>query len=266
MPYLHSNNTQIHYQLDGAPTRPALLFSNSLGTDVSMWDAQVGALADDFHVIRYDTRGHGKSSRDGSAFGLDSLGLDVLALMDHLSIPQVHFCGISMGGLIGQWLGVHAGHRLSKLMIANTAAKIGTEEGWGSRVNTIFESGMDLIADGAASRWFTSSFVSKHPVDVARMVSVLRQTNPKMYTYCCQALGSTDLRTSVRTIATPTLVIAGEFDPVTTVDDAEFLRNEITGSHMFTLPASHLSNIEAQHKFTETIRKFLGSEKQSVSH
>lgn len=259
MPYINTNNTQIHYQVIGNPTRPALLFSNSLGTDLSLWDAQASALSDEFFIIRYDTRGHGLSSRDSEPFGLDTLGLDVLKLIEHLSLPQVHFCGISMGGLIGQWLAIHAPERLSKLIVANTAAKIGTEEGWVSRANTILESGMDPIADTAASRWFTNDFVAKHAVDVARLVSMLRQTNPRLYAYCCLALGSADLRHSVRTISNPTLAIAGELDPVTTVSDAVFLCQEITGAQMITLPASHLSNIEAPNEFTATIRSFLGA-------
>ena len=257
MPYLNANHTQIHYQLSGDPAHPALLFSNSLGTDLSMWDVQAKALADEFFIIRYDVRGHGLSSRDSHSFGLDTLGLDVLSLMDHLSITKIHFCGISMGGLIGQWLAIHAPERLDRLIVANTAAKIGTEEGWVGRANTIMESGMDPIADSAASRWFTSGFVSSHPVDVARLVSMLRQTNPRIYAYCCLALGATDFRENVREISTPTLVIAGEFDPVTTVNDAGFLCEKIKGAELIRLAASHLSNIEAQNDFNSALKKFL---------
>lgn len=257
MPKLTTSSTQINYQVNGNPTRPALLFSNSLGTDLSMWDAQANELSDDFYVIRYDTRGHGHSSRDSAPFGLDTLGLDVLALMDHLSLPQACFCGISMGGLIGQWLAVHTPERLTKLVIANTAAKIGTEEGWVSRANTILESGMDPVADSAASRWFTADYVLSNPVDVARLVSMLRQTNPRLYAYCCLALGSTDLRESIHAISTPTLVIAGKADPVTTVQDGEYLCQEIRGATLAVLPTSHLSNIEAQDEFTSALKTFL---------
>lgn len=263
MAHFNTNTTKIHYQVNGDPGHRAILFSNSLGTDLSMWDAQAKALSDAFFVIRYDTRGHGCSSRDSEPFGLDTLGLDVLALLDHLSIPQAHFCGISMGGLIGQWLGIHAPDRFSTLTIANTAAKIGTEEGWVGRANTILESGMDPIADSAASRWFTSEYVATHAVDVARLVSMLRQTNPRLYAYCCIALGSADLRPTVNAITTPTMIIAGDFDPVTTVADATFLNQEINGSKMITLPASHLSNVEAEHAFTNALMNFVSAHQQT---
>lgn len=257
MSYLNTNGTQIHYRLDGNPSRPALLFSNSLGTDLSMWDAQVQALSDDFCIIRYDTRGHGHSSRDGNPFDLDTLGLDVLALIEHLSVPHVHFCGISMGGLIGQWLAINAPEKLSSLIIANTSAKIGTDEGWMSRANSILESGMNPIADSAASRWFTADFVATHAVDVARLVSMLRQTNPRLYAYCCLALGGADLRDKIHNISTPTLVVAGEFDPVTTVTDAKFLHQGIAGSTLVVLQASHLSNVEKPIAFNNALIQFM---------
>jgi 3-oxoadipate enol-lactonase len=256
MPYLNTKTTQINYQLDGNPGNPALLFSNSLGTDLSMWDAQVRELSSEYFIVRYDTRGHGCSSRESKPFGLDTLGLDVLALLDHLLIDQVSFCGISMGGLIGQWLAIHAPERLVHLVIANTAAKIGTEEGWIDRANTIIDSGIDPIADTAASRWFSSQYVLTHAVDVARMISMLRQVSPKVYAYCCLALGGADFRQSIKAITTPTLIIAGEHDPVTTVMDAQFISQQIPDSKLLTLRASHLSNIESPDSFTKAIKAF----------
>lgn len=257
MPHLNANHTQIHYQLSGDPAHPALLFSNSLGTDLSMWDAQTQALSDDFFIIRYDTRGHGSSSRDGDPFSLDTLGLDVLALMNHLSVSQVNFCGISMGGLIGQWLALHAPEKFSRLVIANTAAKIGNEESWTTRANTVLDSGMDPIADTAALRWFTPAFCTEELDLVSNMIEALRYMDAKQYAYCCLALASTDFTNQLNRITTPTLVIAGEFDPVTTVTDAKYLHQSIAGSTLAVLPASHLSNVEKPDAFNNALNQFM---------
>lgn len=257
MPKFTTSSTQIHYQVNGNPTRPALLFSNSLGTDLTMWDAQANALSDDFYVIRYDTRGHGHSSRDGARFGIDSLGLDVLALMDHLSLNQVIFCGISMGGLIGQWLALNRPERLDKLIIANTATKIGKEEGWLSRANAVLESGMDSVADGAAARWFTPGFVTSQATLVSGMIETLRHTDARQYAYCCLALANTDFRRTINRIKSPTLVIGGEHDPVTTMSDAKSMQQAIEASMLCALNASHLSNVEKPGEFNEALNEFL---------
>jgi 3-oxoadipate enol-lactonase len=257
MPTFNSKNTQIHYRVDGNPVNPALLLSNSLGTDLTMWDNQVNALYDDFYIIRYDTRGHGLSGRKFESFGFDELGLDVLRLIQHLDLSSVNFCGISMGGLVGQWLAINAPDRLTKLVLANTASKIGTTEAWHNRANSVLASGIDPVADTAASRWFSDHFVATHPVDVARLISMLRQTSPRVYADCCMCLGDADFSDGIKTISSPTLVIAGAFDPVTTVVNAEFLTKAIPDSNMVTLNASHLSNVEASDEFNTILKSFL---------
>jgi 3-oxoadipate enol-lactonase len=222
-----------------------------------MWDAQAAQLAADFYVVRYDTRGHGQSARGGGALTIERLGRDVLALLDHLGVEQAAFCGISMGGLTGQWLGIHAPERFSKLILANTAARIGNVEGWTARAAQVRQNGMDPIADGAPARWFTEGFIARAPGTVARMVSTLRAQAPEGYADCCDALARADLRAEVATIAVPTLVIAGEHDPVTTVADARWLCERIPQARMATVPASHISNIEAEAEFTANLSGFL---------
>lgn len=257
MPYLHINDARLHYRTDGDPARPCLVFSNSLGTDLRMWDAQAEALARNFHVLRYDTRGHGQSERGAAPVDLARLGSDVVALLDALAIPAAHFCGISMGGITGLWLGIHHADRFGKLVLANTAARIGSADGWNARAALVRREGMDGVADGAAARWFTPAFIAGAPDVVAGMIARLREQDPGGYAACCDALATADLRSALAAIVNPTLVIAGQADEVTTVADAHWLAGQITGASVAELPASHLSNIEAQHAFTGALHRYL---------
>lgn len=251
----HANG--IAFTISGPDDAPVIVLSNSLGTTLDMWSPQLDAFARQYRVVRYDTRGHGASVAPSGAYTLDQLGRDVLAVLDALDIERAHFCGISMGGLTGQWLGVHAGERIGKLILANTAARIGTFEGWSQRAASVRTHGMSDVADGAGGRWFTADFASRERAVVAHMTDSSRATRPSGYAGCCDALGSADLREDIGAIAAPTLVIAGRFDPVTTVDDARFIAERIPGASMATLDASHLSNVEAAQAFNSTVLAFL---------
>ena len=257
MPIAIINDTCIHYRTDGERRLPALVFSNSLGTDLGMWQAQADALAGHYHVVRYDTRGHGLSASPAGPYSIAQLGADVVALLDHLDIEQVHFCGLSMGGVTGQWLGVHAARRLGKLVLANTAARVGTAEGWQTRAAAVRAHGLAAIADSAASRWFTPEFVQRQPAVANAMAKRLRGQNYQGYAACCDALAGADLRGEIDAITCPTLIIAGTADPVTTVADAEAMRSAIPGARLAALPASHISNVEAPAAFTRVLLEFL---------
>lgn len=259
-PPLIIDGTSLHYRLDGNRARPCLVLCNSLGTNLAMWDAQADALAGDFFVVRHDSRGHGQSGSGGAPFGVDRLGRDVIALLDHLQIERAAFCGISMGGLVGQWLGIHHPQRLAKLVLANTAARIGNAEAWRARAALVRRDGMDAVADGAAARWFTPSFIAREvatAATVARMVATLRGQDAHGYAACCEALAQADLRAQVTAISVPTLVIAGEHDPVTTVDDGRWLQQQIAGASLATVAASHISNVEQPQQFTSLLHAFL---------
>jgi 3-oxoadipate enol-lactonase len=257
MPFIRIGDTSLHYRTDGDPSHPCIVLSNSLGTELGMWDAQATALSRNFHVLRYDTRGHGQSERSASPLTLDTLGRDVVGLLDALAIPRAHFCGISMGGMIGQWLGIHQPQRLGKLVLANTAARIGTTEGWQGRAALVRREGMDGVADSAAGRWFTPDFISRAPLVVIRMTGRLREQDPEGYAACCDALAQADLRDAVAGISSTTLVIAGRTDPVTTVADARWLVERIAGAALAELDASHISNIEAEQAFSDRLQHFL---------
>ncbi|MBA5607028.1 3-oxoadipate enol-lactonase [Duganella sp. FT3S] len=257
MPVVRSNDIDIHFETEGDRHLPALLFSNSLGTDWRMWQPQAEHLRSRFHVIRYDTRGHGQSGTPSGPCSLAQLGHDVLALLDHLDIERAHVCGISMGGATAQWLGIYAPQRLRKLVIANSAARIGTEAGWRERAALARREGLDDIADGAPARWFGPAFAAAEPQAVAALVATLRAGSAHGYAACCDALAGADLRPQLPLIAAPTLIIAGAADPVTTVVDAQAMRQLIPHAELVTLAASHISNIEAAPAFNEALANFL---------
>jgi 3-oxoadipate enol-lactonase len=256
MTFIQVDDVRLHVRTDGDPARPCIVLSNSLGTDLSMWDPQAAALARDHHVVRYDTRGHGRSTLGTAPVTLERLGRDVVGLLDVLAIPRARFCGISMGGLTGQWLGIHAPQRFDGLVLANTAARIGTAEGWHARAAQVRREGMDGVADGAASRWFTADFIAREPYVVKRMIGRLREQPPAGYAACCDALADADLRATLGAIAVPTLIVAGAADPVATVADAVWMRERIRGASVVSLAASHLSNIEAGAPFTSALQAF----------
>lgn len=250
----------IRVAIDGPEGAPVLVLSNSLGTTLEMWDAQAARLARDHRVLRYDTRGHGGSVVPPGPYSFEQLGGDVLALLDALQIERASFCGISMGGFTGLWLGVHAGNRLNHLVVANSAAKIGTEDGWRTRAALVREKGVAAMAELAASspgRWFTDGFVAAQPQVVQRAQGWIAGIAPEGYAACCEALAQADLRSSIARIAVPTLLIAGVADPVTTVADAQAMQAAIPGAQLVQLPASHLSNLEAPAEFDAALAAFV---------
>lgn len=259
MPLLQIGDAEIHYSLEGPAGAPVLVLSNSLGTTLEMWSPQMPAFAEHFRVLRYDTRGHGRSSVPPGPYTLGRLGQDVVALLDGLDISRAHFCGISMGGLTGQWLGVNAPGRLGKLVLTSTAARVGTEAGWRERAAVVRGAGMDPVAAGAPGRWFSPGFAAAQPAVVAGLVAGLRASPPEGYAACCDALALADLREDIARIPVPTLAIAGRFDPVTTPADADFIASQVKNAHRADLDASHISNVEQAEAFTAAVLDFLNA-------
>ena len=250
----------LRVRVEGPQDAPALVFSNSLGTTLEMWDAQAAKFSKDFRVVRYDTRGHGGSVVSPGAYSFDLLGADVIAILDALKIERAHFCGISMGGFTGLWLGVNAASRMSSIAVCNSAAKIGTPDGWNTRSAMVREKGvaaMKDLADSSPSRWFTEAFIKAEPQVVARAQSWIAAVDPQGYAGCCDALAGADLRDKIAGITTPTLIVAGSADPVTTVADGQFMQQHIPGAKLVEVPASHLSNLEAPQAFDDALAQFL---------
>jgi len=257
MPFIDHAGLRLHYELEGPAGAPVIVFSNSLGTTLDMWDAQAAHLSRDWRVLRYDTRGHGQSTTAAGPVSLADLGGDVIALLDALGIARASFVGISMGGITGQWLGMHAAERLDRLVVSNTAAKIGAARGWHDRAALVREQGMAPVAATAVGRWFTDGFVASGNPVIAQTIAQLAGTDAEGYARCCEALADADLRDVIAGIAVPTLVIAGAADAVTTVADAEFIAARVPGAKLVALPASHLSAIEAAEEFNRALDAFL---------
>jgi 3-oxoadipate enol-lactonase len=256
MGFADVGGARIHYEISGPAEAPVLIFSNSLGTNLSMWDAQVAAIGSTMRVVRYDTRGHGKSSATPGPYTIEQLGRDVIGLADALKIERFSFCGLSMGGSTGMWLGIHQGERLNKLTLCSTGAKIGTAETWAARIAGVRKNGMKMISSVVVERWFTPQFREEHPKIVERTRQMIEHTNPDGYIACCEAIRDADFRHDVAAIKRPTLVISGTHDPATPPKDGQFLAERIAGARYVELDASHLSNIERERQFTTEVSNF----------
>jgi 3-oxoadipate enol-lactonase len=249
----------IHHQFDGPVGAPVVMLSHSLGANMAMWDPQMEALTSRYRVLRYDLRGHGGSDVLGGAYSLDRLGRDVIELLDSLSIERVHFCGLSLGGMIGQWLGVRAAERLHSLTLANTSAYMGPPSGWDERIVAVRASGMVTMRDAVLARWFTAGFTG-----TAAVGAMIESTDPQGYAGCCAAIRDMDLRRMGGLIRTPTLIIGGLRDPATPPDHAMALHAEIKGSQLVLLDGAHLSNIECAPPFNTALLDFLNAHGETL--
>jgi 3-oxoadipate enol-lactonase len=257
MPFIDADNGRIHYQLDGNERALVLVLSNSLGTDLGMWDPQMQAFAERFRVLRYDSRGHGQSAVTPGPYTIDELARDVIALLDKLSIERAHFCGLSMGGMVGMWLGANAGERVDKLVLCNTAALIGPPELWNARIENVRKGGMEAIAAAVLERWFTPAFRERAPEAIEPVRRTLVATPAEGYVACCAAVRDMDQRDTLSSIRSPTLVIAGAQDAATPPADGRFIAQRIQGARSVELAAAHLSNIEVPERFTAEVMSFL---------
>ncbi|OTG62412.1 3-oxoadipate enol-lactonase [Acinetobacter silvestris] len=243
-------------QIEGLDNAPVLIFSNSLGTDKGMWDPQAVYFKDKYTVVRYDTRGHGKSDVIDDTT-LANLGEDVIDIMDALNIQQAHFCGISMGGLTALWLGLNAPDRFKTITVANSAAKIGQLDAWISRADTVEKNGVADLVNTTHSRWFSDQFDYQHNALAQQTIRSLALTPAKGYANSCRALAYADVRAELPELKIPTLLICGAQDPVTTIEDGEFIRGQLQNSELVVIEASHLSNIECPDIFSQELEIFV---------
>jgi 3-oxoadipate enol-lactonase len=248
---------RIAYRLDGTADKPVLVLSNSIGTAMSMWDGQIPELSRQFRVLRYDFRGHGASSVPPGAYSVDRLGRDVIELLDALDIHRAHFCGLSLGGIVGQWLGICAADRIDRLVLCNTSSYLGPAHQWDERIAAVLQApDMAETAEMFLGNWFPASFMREPIVEQFR--SMLLATNPQGLAGCYAAVRDMDMRRTIALIDRPTLVLAGRYDTVTSVSHGEKIAAGIPGAKLLVLPAVHLSNIEYPAEFVSAVLDFCG--------
>jgi 3-oxoadipate enol-lactonase len=257
MAFFENGAARTRYEAEGDAKAPWLILSNSLGTQLEMWAPQMPELLKRFRVLRYDTRGHGQSSVTPGPYTIAQLGGDVIALMDHLKIERAHFCGLSMGGMIGMWLGAEQAGRIDRLVLANTAAKIGAPELWNARIGKVDSEGMASIVEGVLERWFTQDYQRRAQREIADVSAMLLATPPAGYTANCAAVRDHDQREGLGGIKAPTLVIGGTHDLATPPMDSRLVADRIPGARYVELAAAHLSNWEKPAEFSAHLTGFL---------
>jgi 3-oxoadipate enol-lactonase len=257
MPTLERGDVRLFYEQSGAMHGPVLVLANSLGSNLHMWDKVLPSLEKSLRILRYDMRGHGKSSVPPPPYSIEQMGSDLLSLMDHLSIDRVHLCGLSLGGLVSMWLGIHAPGRFDRLIFANTGARIGTRDGWEQRIAMVQSSGMDGLALQTLERWFTPAYREQHPAEMETIRQMVAATNSTGYCGCCAALRDTDLRGEIAAIEAPCLVITGTHDPATPPSDGRAIHSALRNSSFVEFDSAHLSAWEKAEEFAGAVLAFL---------
>jgi 3-oxoadipate enol-lactonase len=252
-----SSGARIDYSIAGAPAASPLLFINSIATTRELWARQVPRLAKSFRVITYDARGHGFSPVTAGDYTIEQLGRDALAVLDAEGVESAHICGISLGGLTAMWIGVHAPRRIKSLVLANTAARIGSLEMWTERIAFVKQQGMATLADLTMPRWFTDDFRAREPQTVEQFRAMVAACPKEGYLSCCAALRDEDLREAIGGIRAPVLCIAGNADAATPPDALQFIHERIAKSKCVALDAAHLTNVEQHQQFTSELLAFL---------
>jgi 3-oxoadipate enol-lactonase len=247
----------IHAELEGPERAPVLMLSNSLGTNLHMWDEQKGPLTRHFRLVRYDRRGHGKSSAPKGPYTMERLGRDVLGVLDGLGIQKINWCGLSMGGMVGMWLGANAGNRIDKLILSNTSAHFPDPAMWDARIKIVRDVGLAGVVDANMERWFTKGFRERAPQQMAKMREMFVATPIEGYIGCGEAIRDMDHRPLLPRITVPTLVIAGRHDPATTLEAGEYIKDHVPGARIAVLEAAHISNLEQPQAYAETMLGFL---------
>ena len=257
MSFLNVGDCVLHYLAEGSPDKPALVFSNSLGSDLRIWDAIVPRFAKDFRVIRYDTRGHGLSEAPPPPYSADDLARDVVGLLDRLEIKQAVVCGLSVGGVTAQQLAIAYPDRVRALVLCDTGARIGTVASWEERIATVKERGLEVLAAPSMERWFTADFRQRCGDEVRGYANMVVRTAVHGYLGTCYALRDADLTQAASAIQKPTLVLCGDQDIATPPDMARELARVIPNARLSLIPkAGHISCVEQPGAMAEQMMQF----------
>ena len=254
-----TNGIETHYTLDGPAGAPVVTLSHSLATDLSMWDPQMDVLRARYRVLRYDTRGHGGTEAPATAYTLDQLADDASALLKALGIAKTHWCGLSMGGMIGQTLALKRPELFASLSLCDTSSRIPTEAKplWADRIKTAESQGMEPLVEPTLGRWLTAPFRERRKDVVDLVATMIRSTPPRGYAGCCHAISALDLTDRISAISIPTLIVVGEDDQGTPVAASRVMHERINGSDLVIIPsAAHLSNLEQPAAFTAAVTGF----------
>ena len=257
MSFISIDGCTFHYRQDGRSDADVLLLAHSLGNDLAMWESQAAAFSRRFRVLRYDSRGHGETSATPGPYSIEQLGHDVVALLQALKIGRVHFCGVSLGGMVGMWLAANAPELVGHLVLCNTSPKLGPPSRWDERIRAVESGGLATVADTLVERWFTRDFRQAFPAIVERVIGRTLTMSAAGYIATCAAVRDMDQTGALERIDHRTLVIVGEHDVATPPSTGALMTQKIRHSTLVTLPAAHLSNIEAADAFNTAVMSFL---------
>ena len=250
----------LHFELHGPASLPVLVLSHSIGLSTVMWDPAMPRLTERFRVLRYDHRAHGASPAPPGPYEIADFGRDLVRLLDRLGLERVSFCGLSLGGMVGQWLSAHAPGRVDRLILCCTAPRMLKPEDFTARAAAVRAGGMPPIVDQAIGRWFSADFIAGRPDAIAPLRSALLSVNVEGYAATCDAIAAMDQRDGLPRIKAPTLVLAGSADVVTPPEQARAMAEQIQAAELVILEgAPHIACVEQPEPFADQVLRFLAS-------